>query len=100
MQLYVKDIKLELNRARHPHEGKGTDQLPAASIKEGWKKKKKLFPILHTPEVSQVSLKIQGDRHKLTKHARTNGEAEGWRARRERMDERMSRQQHRSESRQ
>lgn len=38
VQLYVKDIKPKQNRARHPHESRGTDQLPAASIKEGKKK--------------------------------------------------------------
>lgn len=34
-RLYVKDIKVEQRRARHPHKFRSTDQLPAASIKEG-----------------------------------------------------------------
>lgn len=97
VQLYVKDIKPKQNRARHPHESRGTDQLPAASIKEG--KKKKLFPLLHTPEVSQVSLKIWGDQHKLTKHVRTIV-AEGKEAQRKRMEECISRQQHKNKQRQ
>lgn len=54
---------------------------------------KKLFPILHTPEVSQVSLKIQGDRHKLTKHTKTT-KAEGMETQKEGIWECTSRQPH------